>query len=316
MTSLLNVTNGDCAVGVMKQAGISGEFLPWRDFLYEGPVLRPFNLTETSKVRANFIAQWSTDESMDADSVYQKFLDRDNALNRASHFDKIVLWFEHDLYDQLQLLQILAILPTAWIESQKVHLICTDVYFGELTPEKLLSLKVLEKPVTKSQKALAEKAWAAYCNDSPVDWQALVKQNTQLLPYLNNAIIRSLQQYPHYLHGLCRVGVESLKILAKQELNLWQLFSEYQKTEAERFLTDMSFQTILVPLIKGGYIIQTEEKLNLSETGHAVLKQKASILDSLTIDRWVGGVHLTNDHLWMWHQDKARLIEVAEIPEN
>jgi hypothetical protein len=30
---VLNITNGDCAVEIMKKAGIAGDYLPWRDVL-------------------------------------------------------------------------------------------------------------------------------------------------------------------------------------------------------------------------------------------------------------------------------------------
>ena len=35
---------------------------------------------------------------------------RDAVLRRAREFGEVVLWFEHDLYDQLQILQILVTL--------------------------------------------------------------------------------------------------------------------------------------------------------------------------------------------------------------
>lgn len=39
MRNILNITNGDCAVEIMKKADISGVFLPWRDVLHDGPAV-------------------------------------------------------------------------------------------------------------------------------------------------------------------------------------------------------------------------------------------------------------------------------------
>ena len=50
--------------------------------------------------------------------------------------DEIVLWFEHDLFDQAQLIEILARLRG----RQGVSLICTDRYLGPLTGEQLREL--------------------------------------------------------------------------------------------------------------------------------------------------------------------------------
>lgn len=41
----------------MQQAGIAGEFLPWRDVLHEGPVPETPSLEALSKIRAGFIAE-------------------------------------------------------------------------------------------------------------------------------------------------------------------------------------------------------------------------------------------------------------------
>ena len=104
MDNILNITNGDCAVDVMKEASIPGVFLPWRDVLHDGPVPAGLSLTELSEVRANFIIDrgWGA-----AEDIKRDFIDRDNTLKLFEEYEKVILWFEHDLYDQLQLLQIL-----------------------------------------------------------------------------------------------------------------------------------------------------------------------------------------------------------------
>ncbi len=49
MESILNITNGDSAVELMRKAGISGEYLPWRDVLHDGPVPAGLSLPGTVK---------------------------------------------------------------------------------------------------------------------------------------------------------------------------------------------------------------------------------------------------------------------------
>ena len=57
MASTLHITNGDSAAAVMRRAGFSGEILPWRDVLHEGPVSALLPLTTLSPLRAHFIAE-------------------------------------------------------------------------------------------------------------------------------------------------------------------------------------------------------------------------------------------------------------------
>ena len=106
----LIITNGDSAVAAIQQAGIEGERLPWRDVLHDGPAPRTPSLASLSKIRARYIAGcgWG-----DEAGIFRDFQAWDEWLLRTTTLDEIVHWFEHDLYDQLQLLQVLHVFATA-----------------------------------------------------------------------------------------------------------------------------------------------------------------------------------------------------------
>ena len=95
----LNITNGDSAAGTLSEAGVEGKIIPWRDVLHEGPVDSSLSLEELSKERARFIAERRWD---DFAHVSGDFAERDRMIQHLDYFDEIVLWFEDDLYDQLQ----------------------------------------------------------------------------------------------------------------------------------------------------------------------------------------------------------------------
>ena len=57
MRNILNITNGDCAVEIMKKAEIPGVYLPWQDVLHDGPVPEGLSLKELSKIRAKIYRQ-------------------------------------------------------------------------------------------------------------------------------------------------------------------------------------------------------------------------------------------------------------------
>ena len=104
MRDWLIITNGDDAVSRMREARIGGEILPWRDILNEGRVPASLSLEELSGVRASFLAQrgWLSEEELQA-----AFRARDAVIRRHQDFKTVVLWFAHDLHDQLQLIQVL-----------------------------------------------------------------------------------------------------------------------------------------------------------------------------------------------------------------
>ena len=49
MKRVLNITNGDSAVEIMREAGIEGDFLPWRDVLHVEPVPARLSFADLSK---------------------------------------------------------------------------------------------------------------------------------------------------------------------------------------------------------------------------------------------------------------------------
>lgn len=104
--AVLHVTNGTAAAQDLKTLG--EEVLTWDDVLHEGPVLPepPERLRET---RARFLAAAGLTDLTEARA---RLAARDARLDAVDFSTKLVLWFEDDLYDQLQLVQILDRLAT------------------------------------------------------------------------------------------------------------------------------------------------------------------------------------------------------------
>ena len=91
------------------------------------------------------------------------FAERDRTL-AANRDGEYVLWFEADLYDQLQIIQILARLADLGVPAQRITLICIGEHpgiarfggLGELTAEQLREL-----PATNACARLTPAALAA-----------------------------------------------------------------------------------------------------------------------------------------------------------
>src|SRR4029077_15612906 len=99
----LIITNGDAAGDLLAAAGKSGRILPWRDVLHEGPILA--DLAACTRARIPYLSgRFALDEA----DIAAEFAARDAIIAAHAGFDRVELWFEHDLFDQLQLLQILA----------------------------------------------------------------------------------------------------------------------------------------------------------------------------------------------------------------
>ncbi|MGB0721755.1 MAG: hypothetical protein ACPGU7_05090 [Gammaproteobacteria bacterium] len=311
--SCLHITNGDCAAGVLRAAGVEGDILPWRDVLHDGPVPAGLDLEALSRRRAGFIVGrgWG-----DAALVQGGFERRDACFLSLAGRDRVVLWFEHDLYDQLQLLQILDGLDAVPGSLPPISLICTDRYLGMLEPADVNGLWDDEQAVNEPMRALARRSWAAFRAETPVAWASLLAEDTSALPFLEGAIQRQLEEYPWCRDGLSRTARRALRLIAGGERRPGSLFAASQAREERVFMGDLSFWSVLEELAHGpkpliaiggdGSLAGEDLRrpvLALTTEGEAVLAGRISALDCLAPDRWIGGVRLCGGAPWCWNED-------------
>jgi len=300
MLKILNIVNGDVTIDIMKKAYINGEFLPWSDFLHEGPVPYGLSIDKLSKIRANFIYQ----QGFDSLKIIEKeFQERNSVLKNYHKYQKIILWFEHDLYDQLQLLQILSWFHSNNSENIKLSLISTDRYLGESSLDEIRELLGSEENITKAHLDLAQKAWSAFTKPNPIDWFNLFKEDTSLLPFLKNAIIRMLEEYPSRRNGLSRSEHQALFIISKGIENPNKIFKHCQNHEKQKFMGNIIFWKILDNFIENDLIHSKKngQILKITKLGQEVLKGEIHYLHIKPIDKWIGGTKLTNDNVWCWN---------------
>lgn len=320
----LLITNGDAAGTMLRKAFQGTEVLPWRDVLHDGPVPMTGSFSELSGVRTQFLASqgWGEEENLRA-----MFEARDRGLAHQGEFSRVTLWFEHDLYDQLQLLQLLD-----WFADQRIDnglsLVQAGDFLGRRSLEELVDLQTLEAPVTREQRALAKQAWAAFRAPNPEAWAGLLKSDLDALPYLAAAIRRSLEELPQPGSGLSRTDEAILRAIEQGVNKPVDLFKAVQEGEEAAFMGDWSFWDRLdglasaeTPLIEGltgspfrpdwndeERAAYFQSEVRLSDFGTEALAGNQDHAERNRIDRWLGGTHLTPETLWRWDRDKERLI--------
>jgi len=306
MLKILNIVNGDVAIDIMKKGNINGHFLPWRDFLHEGPVPQKDDISQLSTIRASFIHQQGFGKLQELEEDFQA---RDQVLKHYHKYHKIILWFEHDLYDQLQLIQILAWFEKNAKESVKLTLISTEQYIGECSIQDISKLLYYEKTITKEHLELAKKAWFAFSSPAPLKWFDLLKIDLSLMPFLKKSVQRMLEEYPNSKNGLSRSEHQALLVISKGVNNPKEIFREAQNYEKEKFMGDIIFWKILDNFIEYKLIYSQKngQILEITEFGEKILEGELHWLQLKDIDRWIGGVHLEKNNLWCWDIQKQHI---------
>jgi hypothetical protein len=327
----LHIHPGDCSADALRAAGIGGEVLVWCDVLTAGPLrLEPGDAARRERAEA---LSKGTGGAMSVDQCERRLRRQDEALLAYRDFPETVLWFDACLYDQTIMVHLLDWFAKQDLTGRQLSLICIGEYpgfkkfcgLGELTPEQLADLVPQRIPVTPAMLDLAERAWRALCADTPQAVQQLANANTSDFPYLGEALIRFLEQFPSTGNGLSRLQRECLEALVSGPTNPVEVFKAASAAEPHPFFGDTMLWGCLNGLAGGNEPLITVTgpeprlpqwdpkginrwELALTPVGEQVLAGEVDAIEVNGLDRWHGGTHLTPDSLWRWDRATQRIV--------
>lgn len=328
--SVLHITNGDHARGVIARSGIPGDVSIWADPLNEGPVPGGISDEQLRTVRARFVAGSGRGERFQA--VLTQLESWAAALDGRDERGETVLWFEHDLFDQLALIQVLDRIG-AVASRTPVTLICIDRYpghpqfkgLGALTPTELARLFETRRPVSAAQLDLAARAWRAFRGADPAGIEELLKTDTPALPFLGPALARHLEEFPWVDTGLSRSERRLLQLVTDKPVQIREILPRMHDGESWFYITDSSLWDLVrrlsmldPPLVVVDVESEGEQPLPTT-TVEATVRGRAIVggsgrLERSEIDRWLGGVHLDRrSPMWWWDPKQRRLVQRTAV---
>ncbi len=324
----LHITNGYHAGDKLRRI-VDGAVALACDVLHEGPC-PAVDGEAWHEVRGQFLSG----PDHPADQVKATLAAAHRAiLDACERGGQLVLWFEHDLFDQLAIIRTLDLVGRALSDPARgsrarASMICIDRFpgvdrfigLGQLSGDQLATLIGTERPVTAEQFALATDAWDAFRSGDP-NQLLTVSGRADALPFLRDALRRFLAEYPSVANGLSRSEQLVLDALGRGALPGGELFMETQRQEAQPFMGDLTFFEIVrslagarVPLVT---IAAAAEELDLrsvpiaiTEAGRDVAAGRRDHILLNGIDCWRGGVHLSgsNRSPWRWDAQRERLV--------
>lgn len=328
---MLHILNGDSAAGILKQSGVNGEMLSWREALMAGPTPQSSSLEQWIEMRSKHLAEAYAaafaECKKDLSALYA-------GLQTFSQHDEVVLWFEHDLFCQVNLIHVLDWFSKQPLGNTKLSLICIGDFpgkesfrgLGELTPPQLASLYGQRHEVSGAEKTLASEAWNAYCSPNPQALVQFLEKETSALPFLKAALFKHFARFPSTKNGLGNIENKALEFIASGANVFQTLFAKFGNAEPIYGLGDAQFWNDLQRMIKAKnppithtnmagakptleYVVQPKASFALTETGKAILHGESDFIEINGIDQWLGGVHLRPGNLWRWDEQNQKMIQ-------
>jgi len=322
----LHVANGTATTSTITAASIPGALSIWADPLYEGPVPGGLNDEELMAVRVRYLTgpdDGPVDPVNDMRAWRSVIADHDT-------YEELLLWYEHDLFDQLNLLQLLPFVRDRVPASKAVSLICVGSFpgrpafkgLGELTADELASLLETRQPITVDQYAAAAAAWTAFRAPTPDAIDALRRRGIPALPYLAPALERFLQEFPWTRDGLSRTERRLLQLLDERATTLASIFPRMHDGEDVYYVTDFSLFFMAEALSRTAPALLTIDPpafdpnrplratAAITDAGRSVLAGQLDRVVACGLDRWLGGVHLERGApVWRWSDDDRRIVK-------
>jgi len=314
---MLHITNGDSVVSTFRQSRFPGVYLAWADVLHDGPVPELPTLAELFDVRARAFADFGWGKY---DQLRAEFAEREALLNTFRQHEEVVLWFEHDLYDQLLLVQLLDWFSAQDLGKSRLGLIQINglpgvpVFhgLGQLSATQLVRLFPLRRTVSAVQMAVGKDVWQAFRAAEPSELFELAAQDFPEMPFLRAALLRFFEEYPATGDGLSRNQRQILRAAeagARSKRDIYFASSKFEECP----WGDNSVFLRMDGLAAGpqpALLKDAQGNFTITDAGRQLLAGQADWIKLRGgIDTWLGGVHLSGtDAAWRWDAEEKKLV--------
>jgi hypothetical protein len=331
--SMLHIHNGDSAAATLRDSVVPGEIGVWAEVLHEGPIPSEVSADTWRRTRARFYKDCGWEPF---DAALDRLRRWDETLESHAQYGEVVLWFEHDLFDQLILIRHLDWFSRRDLGATALSLVCIGEYpgiarftgLGQLMPDQIGSLLDTRQRITPAQFDLGRAAWEAFTSPDPTAIEAVLDGDTSALPFLEGALVRLLEQFPSVRNGLNRTENRAIEAAAAGQSTAADIFVAVSATEDRPFLGDSTFWLYLNRLAEGPRPLLTIEpagdgsgsfsarRVSVTEWGRLALEGRLDRVRTAGIDRWLGGVHLHGMEAgWRWDEEGRRLVATRAAPQ-
>jgi hypothetical protein len=297
MEKTLHILNGDSTKIKFDQSRIAGDTAVWREVLSDGPVFPNFGSEEFWNARMSFfLTFFSVVEMRYEKDVISEFKKIENFHN----YNEVVLWFEYDLFCQINLIGLLSWFKHQELRGTKISLICVGweegfeglVDLGQIPTEDYTKLFKRRRILGSNDFNLATDAYLAYCSENLNDLETFILLPSNEFPYLAAAFESHLRRFPSAKSGLNLIEEKIIALIEEDKTNLNSLIGDMLKWQQIYGFGDLQYLQYLEQLKP---LFDDFENLGL----------KADF-SSVEIDRnyKLGGVKVAD---WLWDENEQTI---------
>lgn len=206
-SSILHITNGDGTTNYLQKLNFSGDFITWREMLCEGKTSTDVGSESFWKTRFDFLKDsYKVTKKTFIDFTLKEYR---NLCNKKDS-KEIVLWFEFDLFCQINMIAVISWLKR-YRKGYHISMVCSGNIEGskkkfaltELSQAQIQEHYKTRIDLTQDDIEYADYIWQLYCSDSPLRLETVHKFNPMSpFQYLAAALESHLSRFPSIENGL------------------------------------------------------------------------------------------------------------------
>ncbi|WP_335964238.1 DUF1835 domain-containing protein [Galbibacter sp. PAP.153] len=310
MAKTLHITNGDSFTSILKKLDISGDIITWREMLCEGKTINEVGSESFWRQRYEFL---NRAYKISKDTFINRTLKEYRNLCNQKSQEEIVLWFEYDLFCQVNMIAVLS-----WLKKNRpdadIFLACSgnqdnsEKLYGlaELSKEQLKKLYENKVLLSKDDIEYGDYIWQLYCENNPIRLQNAIKQNQSQLSYLSKAIEAHLHRFPSLKNGLNELENKMLqKTIQQKPESKDQLVVEMLKDQGLYGFGDMQFTKMANSLRP---LFRSFNPAKLTKTGVKVAEKIENYYPNIRNEKeYLGG---TPKYSFLFLDDSSQLLKL------
>ncbi len=290
----LHIVNGEGTAVNFRRSGIPGDLVVWNEALVMGPVTFDIGTAAFWKLRSTYFLNQQNKllPSANHPTYEQLVVAEFDKLKSLSSYQQITLWFEHDLFCQINMMGLLA-----WISSQlksevSLMLVCIDRFpgiedfrgLGQLHSKDYPTLLDQAQLLSRNDLDFAQSIWTWYCSNEP--HVAVTSTVPAIFPFWDKAQLLHWSRFPSVKNGLSALQQIILELVADHEPTKRSLMRELLINQGAWGFGDFQYLEMIHDL---HVALNVNSTLTLSKIGLQLLSGEANYLHHSSTTNYLGG---------------------------
>ncbi len=301
-TSYLHITSGDFATNAIQKLQLKGTIITWREMLSEGKTTSNVGSEDFWKSRFDFLkSSYKITKKTFIDYTLKEY----RSLCKQKDQEGIVLWFEQNLFSQINMIAVLN-----WLKKHRkgrtIYLV-SDKEFKNSKEQLQTSFKH-KIMLTQDDIEYADYIWQLYCSDSPLRLETVFLQNSNTtFSHLEKAIKSHLSRFPSIENGLNSVENNILQTANHQTLeNKEQLVENLLVNQGGFGFGHLQYNRKIDSLKE---LFLSFNPVKISKTGKKILENQVNYYANLRSDfSYLGGAKKYN---FLYYNATEKLLKIS-----